>query len=103
MPLKPLRVQQRLGKVKKDPLLVVALCVKSFKKRWPEMEEAISEHPEAASCYAYRILKSRWINAEPVIMQSEYWEMYETLMEHLRVKRLRNKILVNNCTKIFEE
>ena len=93
MPLKPLKVQQRLKEVKKDPLLAVALCVRSFKKRWPEMEETISEHPEAASCYAYRILKSRWINAEPTIMQSEYWGMYETLMEDLRIERLRNKIL----------
>ena len=93
MPLKPVNVQQRLGKVKKDPMLAVALCVRSFKKRWPEMEDSISEHPEAASCYAYRILKSRWIKAEPAIIDSQYYGMYAMLMEDLRIERLRNKIL----------
>ena len=96
MPLKPINVQQRLGKVKKDPLLAVTLCVRSFKKRWPEMEETISEHPKAASYYAFHILKSRWIKAEPVIIDSQYCSMYSMLMEDLRIERLRNKILCHS-------
>lgn len=93
MPLKPVNVQQRLGKVKKDPMLAVTVCVRTFRKRWPKMEETISEHPKAATYYAYHILKSRWIKAEPAILDSQYYSMYSMLMEDLRVERLRNKIL----------
>lgn len=93
MPLKPLNVQQRLGKVKKDPMLAVSLCVRSFKKRWPEMEETISENPKAASYYAYHIIKNRWTKAEPVILDSPYYSMYVIFMEDLRIERLRNKIV----------
>lgn len=88
MPLKPVNVQQRLGKVKKDPLLAVTLCVRSFKKRWPEMEETISENPKAASYYAFHILKSRWIKAEPAIIDSQYYGMYAMLMQQLRLEQL---------------
>lgn len=93
MPLKPLKVQQRLSKVKKDPLLAVNVCVRSFKKRWPEMEDSISENPKAASYYAYHIIKNRWTKAEPVILDSPYYSMYVIFMEDLRIERLRNKIL----------
>ena len=94
MPLKPVNVQQRLSKVKKDPMLAVTLCVRSFKKRWPEMEETISEHPKAASYYAFHILKSRWIKAEPAIIDSQYYGMYAMLMQQLRLEQsIRDKML----------
>jgi hypothetical protein len=37
--------------------------------RWPELEEKIKDDPESVVQYAMRILKKRWIKAEPMLLQ----------------------------------
>lgn len=46
--------------------------------RWPDAEPIIKKNPYAAYDYAMRILKHRWLEAEPTIQQDEWlWGEYK--------------------------
>ena len=69
MPLKPIKIKQRIfaDGITADKAVVVA---KRAQKRWPEMEPLILKYPESACRYAIFVIKERWPEAEPVILQN---------------------------------
>ena len=49
------------------------------KERWPEAEEALLNDPDGCVEYAIEILNKRWLEAEPVMLDTDYIELY---LEH---------------------
>ena len=72
MSLKPIKLKDRLQKIKKDPFEVLNFCRYTLKSsRWPGAEPYILKHedPYWALAYAREIIQGRWPEAEPRIMK----------------------------------
>jgi len=55
-------------------------------EKWlePESEEIIMKHPKAAYYYAAKVLRDRWIEAEPTIRQDpDWWKKYKKFVKSL--------------------
>ena len=47
-----------------------------IKDRWPEAEPTIMQDPGFAYCYAENVIGGRWPEAEPIIMKDPEWAYY---------------------------
>jgi len=47
-----------------------------IKDRWPEAEPTIMQHPGWACAYARDVIGDRWPEAEPIIMRDPQWACY---------------------------
>jgi hypothetical protein len=69
MPLKFLKLQDRLEKIMTDPESAFRYCLKVLGKRWPEAEPYILKDPEVARLYAAAMFPGeRWPQLEKIII-----------------------------------
>ena len=74
MPLKSIKLKDRLQKIKKDPFEIINFCIYTIMGRWPDAEPVLLKHkdPFWALLYARDVIKERWPEAEPLIMKEAY-------------------------------
>ena len=75
MPLKPIKLKDRLQKIKKDPVEVLNFCRYTLNgSRWPGAEPFILKHkdPFWSLMYARDVIQGRWPEAEPRIMKDSF-------------------------------
>lgn len=75
MPLKPIKLKDRLQKIKKHPFDILNFCRYNLNGgRWPGAEPFILKYkdPFWALMYARDIIQGRWPEAEPLIMKDAY-------------------------------
>lgn len=73
MPLKPIKTKDRLDVIKTYPQSAYLYSKKILKGRWIEAEPYIMQDPFYAYVYAKHVLKQRWPEAEPYIMKNPTW------------------------------
>ena len=79
MPLKPINTKDRLEKIKTDPQSAYLYSKKILKERWPEAEPYIMQDPFYAYVYALYVIKDKWPEAEPTIKKDkEIWNYYRS-------------------------
>ena len=67
MPLKPLKTKERLERVKKDAGLAYYFAKDVIKDRWPEVEPIIMQDAWWAWQYAVDVIEAPWPEAEHAI------------------------------------
>jgi len=75
MPLKPIKLKDRLQKIKKHPFDILNFCRDNLNNgRWPGAEPFIlkNEDPFWALAYARDVIQGRWPEAEPRIMKDSF-------------------------------
>jgi len=71
-----------INEIMKVPGIAYDYALHIIKGRWPEAEPCIMENAWAAYYYARYVIKGRWSEAEPYIMKDPfYWQVYR--LEHL--------------------
>jgi hypothetical protein len=65
-------LKQRLDMLKYDPEVALECAKHVIKGRFEQAEPAIMEDPHLALAYARDVIKGRWEDAEPIIMKQPY-------------------------------
>lgn len=76
MPLKPINTKARLDKLKMLPDEAYYFAKDVIKGRWPEAEPYIMQDDMTAFYYARDVIKGRWPVADSIIMNSEWARDY---------------------------
>lgn len=85
MPLKPIKIKQRLDKIKMEPKRALRAANNLIKGRWKEAEPFIMKDASAATDYATFVIKGAWKDAEPYIMKdANYAVLYAINVLHDR-------------------
>jgi len=85
MPLKPIKIKQRLDRIKMDPKRALKAANNLIKGRWQKAEPYIMKDASAATDYATFVIKGAWKEAEPYIMKdANYAVLYAINVLHHR-------------------